>query len=255
MIISAYYADDAVTLYLGKCEDVLPSISAVDHVITDPPYSEHVHKSVRSDSSLDATRQKWHTAKPRKVDLGFDHLTPELREFCAEQFARLARRWVLVFSDVESSHLWRGDLEGYGLNYVRTGAWVKVGATPQFSGDRPAVGFEAITICHPKGRKRWNGGGKVGVWSVPIANDRGGPQDEPRLHSTQKPLGIMRALVDQFTDPGDVILDAFGGSGTTAMAAAYLNRKCILIEENEARAEVAAKRLAGRADTLFGGVA
>ena len=65
----------------------------------------------------------------------------------------------------------------------------------------------------------------------------------------------MRALVDQFTDLGDVILDAFGGSATTGIAAAYLGRRAVLIEEDESRAEVAAKRLAGSQDTLFGGVA
>lgn len=250
-----YYSDESTTLYLGKCEDVLPTLEPVDHVITDPPYSEHVHKSVRGNDSLDGKYQKWHTAKPRKIDLGFDHLSSELRLVCAEQFARLARRWVLVFSDVESASDWRDDLAATGLDYVRTGAWVKIGGAPQFSGDRPAVGFEAVTIMHPKGRKRWNGGGKPAIWSVPIANDRGGPQDEPRLHTAQKPLGLMRALVDQFTDPGETILDAFGGSATTAVAAAYLGRRSILIEEDEERAKVAAKRLQSAQDTLFGGVA
>lgn len=251
-----YYEDGAVTLHHGRCEDVLPSLDAVDHVITDPPYSEKVHASVRSGKMSEADNGARGGADVRrKVALGFDHLTPELRQLCAQEFARLARRWVLVFSDVESDHLWRFDLEAAGLDYVRTGAWVKVGATPQFSGDRPATGFEAITICHPKGRKRWNGGGRHAVWTVPIVLDRGGKT--PRLHTTQKPEPLMRALVDQFTDPGDVILDAFGGSGTTAIAAAYLGRKTILIEENEARAEVCANRLrfARTQGTLFGGVA
>lgn len=251
-----YYSDATTTLYLGKCEDVLPLLQPVDHVITDPPYSAHVHGNARSSRMQSANDRggKYGSDSRRNVDLGFDHLTPELREFCAEQFARLARRWVLVFSDIESDHLWRGDLTANGLDYVRTGVWHKVGSTPQFSGDRPATAVEAITICHPKGRKKWNGGGSHAIWSVPIVLDRGRNGTE-RLHSTQKPEPLMRALVDQFTDPGDVILDAFGGSATTAIACGYLGRKSVLIEENEARAEVAAKRLTGAQDTLFGGAA
>lgn len=250
-----YYADEAVTLYHGKAEDVLPTLEQVDHVITDPPYSEHVHGNARSSRMQSANDRggRYGADARRNVDLGFDHLTPELRAFCAEQFARLARRWVLVFSDIESDHLWRADLTGSGLDYVRTGVWHKVGSTPQFSGDRPATAVEAITIAHPKGRKRWNGGGGHAIWSVPIVLDRGG--NEKRLHTTQKPESLMRALVEQFTDEGDVILDAFGGSATTGVAAKYLGRRCILIEENEARAEVAARRLTAAPDTLFGGVA
>lgn len=167
-----YYVDESTTLYLGRCEDVLPRLEPVDHIITDPPYSEKVHKTVRS-SKLKAGHPKergnWH----RNVDLGFVHLSPELREVCAMEFARLARRWVLVFSDVEGAPAWWDDLTVAGLEYVRTGFWHKPGGTPQFSGDRPANAVEAITICHPKGRKRWNGGGGFGFWSVPIVQNRG----------------------------------------------------------------------------------
>lgn len=239
-----YYSDDLVTLYHGKNEDVLPTIDAADHVITDPPYSAHVHGAARSSRMVSANDRggKFGADVRRNVDLGFEHLTPELRAFCAEQFARISRRWVLVFSDQESAHLWGDDLMAAGLDYVRTGAWIKVGSTPQFSGDRPAVGFEAITITHPKGRKRWNGGGKHAVWSHPIVLDRG-RSGVGRLHTTQKPQELMQVLIDQFTDPGEVILDAFAGSGTTLAAARMLGRRSIGIEQSEHYCEVIAKRL------------
>jgi site-specific DNA-methyltransferase (adenine-specific) len=253
-VSAPYYEDASVTLWLGRAEDVLPTLEPVAHVITDPPYSEHTHKSVRS-AKMQANDRggRYGSDVRRNVDLGFDHLTPELRALCAEWFARLAARWTLVFSDVESDHLWRDDLTTNGLDYVRTGAWHKVGSTPQFSGDRPATAFEAITICHQPGRKRWNGGGGHALWSVPIVLDRGRSGTE-RLHPTQKPEGLIRALVDQFTDPGETILDAFAGSGTLGVVAAYLGRKAVLIEQSEAHCEVAAKRLVNAGDTLFGEV-
>lgn len=114
--------------------------------------------------------------------------------------------------------------------------------TPQFTGDRPATGFEAITICHPKGKKRWNGGGSHAVWSYPIVLNRSG--NDPRLHTTQKPEPLMVELVRLFSDPGETILDAFMGSGTTLAAAKRLGRKAIGIEREEKYCEIAAKRLA-----------
>lgn len=231
------------TMYCGENEDVLPQIEMVDCVITDPPYSEHVHGASRSARIVSANDRggKYGADVRRNVDLGFVHLSPGLRQFCAQQFARLASRWVLVFSDVESDHLWRGDLEGAGLDYVRTGAWIKVGATPQFSGDRPATGFEAITICHPKGRKQWNGGGKHAVWTCPIVLDRG--RSGARLHTTQKPLELMETLVSLFSNQGDVVLDPFMGSGTTGAACIQLGRKFVGIERDVKYFDVACKRI------------
>lgn len=237
-----YYQDDLVTLFLGDYEDILPQLESVDAVICDPPYSEHTHKNIRSAKMLANDRGGRYGADTRRsVDLGFESLSEAGREFLSEQFARLAKRWVLVFSDVESDHLWRDSLTGHGLDYVRTGAWIKIGSTPQFSGDRPATGFEAITIAHPTGRKRWNGGGRHAVWSVPIVLNRS--RKDPRWHTTQKPLALMAGLVELFTDPGEVVLDATAGSGTTGVAAKRLGRKAILIERDETHCESAATRL------------
>ena len=240
-----YYQDDAVTLYHGDCLDVLPALEAVDHVITDPPYSEHTHSNQRAGNSRAGISQT--------RDLGFESLDESTRQESASHFARLVRRWVLVFSDVESCHLWCRELQACGLEYVRTAAWRKLNATPQFTGDRPAVGFETITIAHPPGKKRWNGGGRHGwwefhddtaapVWEVPIVINRS--QSEPRLHTTQKPLALMSRMIQEFTDAGETILDAFAGSGTTLRAAKDLGRKAIGIEREERYCEVAAKRMA-----------
>lgn len=239
-----YYQDDLVTLYHGKAEDILPTLDSVDHFIADPPYSEHVHGAARSRiMSANDRGGRYGADLRRNVDLGFTHLTPELRDFLAAQAARLTRRWVLVFSDVEGSRDWADDLEEHGLDYVRTGAWIKRGSTPQFSGDRPATGHEAITIAHPKGRKRWNGGGSHAIWDVPIVLNRARADKSERVHPTQKPLVLMQRLVEQFTDPGEVILDPTAGSGTTGVAAKLLSRRAVLIERDEKHAESAVKRL------------
>jgi site-specific DNA-methyltransferase (adenine-specific) len=231
-----YYRDPeaGIVLYLGDCRSILPELGPVDHVITDPPYSEYVHSKSRRGSDLD-------DGISRARDFGFDAITPAVMCAASTALARLARRWVLVFSDVESSHRWRGALEKSGLEYARTGAWVKLNPTPQFTGDRPAIGFESVTICHPRGRKRWNGGGRPAVWNHAIVINRS--HADPRLHTAQKPLPLMRELVELFTDPGETILDPFAGSGTTGLAAKQLGRKAILIEQSEEYCRVAVERL------------
>lgn len=232
-------------LICGDCEEILPEIGAVHHTITDPPYSEHVHGKSRRGGfdapPLDGSGRSAPCSFSRKKEFGFESLSDTLRIFCADRFARITTRWVLCFSDVEMSHLWREDLVAHGLDYVRTGAWVKLGATPQFTGDRPAAGFEAITICHAKGRKKWNGGGTHAVWSVPIELNRGGGNE--RLHPTQKPLPLMLKLVRLFTDAKETVLDPFMGSATTGVACLEAGRSFIGIERDPAHFQTSCERI------------
>lgn len=233
----------------GDCLDVLPALpdKSVDHVVTDPPYGEHVHASVRSSGhatrSLFAGDGKAYQCNTRRTtDLEFAHLAPETAGHIAKQSARLLRRWFMAFSDVETCSLWRFVVTLSGLDYVRTMAWRRIGGAPQFTGDRPASGFETITLAHPKGRKRWNGGGKAGVYEFPIVANRLGERGT-RVHPTQKPEELILALVADFTDPDDVILDPFAGSGTTGVAALRLGRRVILIEREPKWAELCRERM------------
>jgi site-specific DNA-methyltransferase (adenine-specific) len=233
-------------LHLGDCLDPVTGLASladgsVDHVICDPPYSEHVHACVRR------VGKGWSGpsgGSPLAVEmpLGFDSIKPEQIAAVSDRFARLVRRWVAVFCDAESCHLWREALETAGLDYVRMGAWIKLAGAPQFTGDRPAVGFECIVLAHQPGRKHWNGGGKAGLWSCPVAQTRGA--GEVRIHTTQKPIGLMEALVRDFTDPGDLICDPFAGSGMTLVAAVHLGRRAIGWERDPAYHAAATQRLA-----------
>jgi DNA modification methylase len=230
---------NAWTLNLGDCVEGMAALpnKSVDHVICDPPYSEHVDGN--------SVRGNGHRAGGKRKALVFEPLTDRLRDLAAFEWARLARRWVLVFSDLESAHLWRHSLEQVGLEFVRTGLWVKENATPQFTGDRPAAPAEAITIAHamsPKRRpvkKRWNGGGKQGVWHCSTAYRDG---DEV-VHTTQKPLSLMESLVRDFTDPDELILDPFAGSGTTLAAAIRQGRRAIGWEREAHWHSLATRRL------------
>lgn len=268
-MIRPYYQDDAVTLFHGDCCQLLTELGPVDHTITDPPYARDVYMRIRNGDSVGGKRGGTpgmkRQAKPRalgawgsaavgnvprlqKLAVGDIGCIDEMLPFVAAVLPGLTRRWAVVFSDVESTHMWRMELERFGMRYMRTGAWVKPDAMPQMTGDRPAVGFEPCTIAHGRARPmRWNGGGHAAVWTHNIA--KGGKRPD---HPCPKPEPLMLELVSLFTDPGDTILDPFAGSGTTLLAAKRLGRKAIGIEINEQYAEVAAKRLSQGALGLWG---
>ncbi len=237
---------DGWTMHRGDCLDVLPTLERVEHVITDPPYSEYTHAKVRRGGSVHLPDEDI-PGRPRRAVisseavLGFPALQPGEREACAVEFARIVRRWILAFSDQEGAFPWVVANVAAGLDHVRIGQWVKLNATPQFTGDRPAIGAEAIVIAHPAGRKRWNGGGRHGVWTFAIEINRGGAN--AREHTTQKPVDLMLALVADFTDPGETILDPFAGSGTTGVAALRLGRQFVGVEKDARYFAIACERL------------
>jgi len=245
-----YYQDAAVTLYHGDCREILPTLAAVDHVITDPPYARDVYLRANRAETLNAARPKRMAigkggalARMAAGDIG---AIDEMLEPVALEIGRIVSRWAIVFSDAESTSQWHVALEAGGLRYVRTGAWVKPDAMPQMNGDRPAVGFEPATICHAQGRMRWNGGGGKAVWTHYTARNDHRPD-----HPCPKPETLMSELVTLFTDPGETILDPFAGSGTTLVAAKRLGRKAVGIELEEKYCAVAARRLSQGALNLW----
>ena len=71
-------------------------------------------------------------------------------------------------------------------------------------------------------------------------------------YPTQKPLGVLRRIVAVHSSPGELVLDAFAGSGTTGAAALELGRRAHLIDANPEALEVMAARFA-HADTTYEG--
>ena len=63
-------------------------------------------------------------------------------------------------------------------------------------------------------------------------------------YPTQKPLGILKRIVEVHSSPGELVLDFFAGSGTTGEAAARLGREFLLIDDNPRAVRIMAERLA-----------
>ncbi len=124
-----------------------------------------------------------------------------------------------------------------GLRFIRGGAWVKLGPTPQMTGDRPAQGWEAIAILHAADgeRMRWNGGGRAAVYHCQA--------EMHGVYPTQKPEPLIHRLLADFADPGDDVLDPFCGSGTTLLYAWRRWHKATGCDVREEACEIAAKRI------------
>jgi len=202
--------------------------ASVDHVICDPPYEAEAHTKQR--------RVKRTESEPLSFEpLSFEPLSFDSRSTAGAHIASICRRWALAFCQCEATELWRVALEP--MAYRRTAVWVKPDAMPQYSGDRPGMGYESLVCCHTRGRSKWNGGGRTGVF---VHNKNSGGK---HLHETQKPLPLMLELVSLFTDPGDLVCDPFAGSGTTGVACLRLGRRFVGCEMSEDYFRVAVERL------------
>jgi site-specific DNA-methyltransferase (adenine-specific) len=79
------------------------------------------------------------------------------------------------------------------------------------------------------------------VWWHTIVSPTG---TEKTGYPTQKPIGILRRIIQASSKPGDLVLDFFGGSGTTGFVAAQLDRRFILMDRNTEAIEVMRDRFA-----------
>ena len=80
------------------------------------------------------------------------------------------------------------------------------------------------------------------VWWHTIVSPTG---KEKTGYPTQKPIGILRRIIQASSKEGDVVLDFFAGSGTTGVVANMLNRRFILVDQNPEALEVIQQRLEG----------
>jgi len=208
-----YYADGSVTLYHGDCRDIVPAMAApIDLVLTDPPYGVAWDTDGRS-------RGGRYFPPIAGDDEPFDPTWllrfPRLILFGANHYAdRLpaSPSWVVWDKRVGMASTHQADCEL---------AWTNLGG--------PARMYRQV----------WNGGGGRRK-DHPTAR-RGEPVS---FHTTQKPLGLMRWLIERHSQPGDLILDPYAGSGTTLRAAKDLGRRAIGVEIEVAYCRVAALRCA-----------
>jgi site-specific DNA-methyltransferase (adenine-specific) len=227
-------------LYKGNAFSLLSSAPGgwtFTHLITDPPYAEATHEGARTG---DANTKLVRFAPFSEAQLG------DLLFLTAQRVLR----WGVFTCDFRHmAYLQSNPVPGW--RFIRMGIWVKNGAAPQFTGDRPAQGWEAIAMLHrveakgcPKAvRMAWNGGGRAAVFTHTVER---GP------HPTQKPVSLYGEFIRLFTEPNESVLDPLCGSGTTLVAAKAHGRRAAGIESEEGYLRAAKARLAQEGLNLGG---
>lgn len=237
----AYYRDDSVTLYLGDCREILPALDVTaDLVLADPPYGETA-----------LAWDRWPDGWPSLAAAVTSSLWcfGSMRMFLDHTADFAAAGWKL------SQDLVWEKANGTGFATDRFKRVHEI-ATHWYRGDWAAVHHDTPRVVYTgpdkHTRARGNRGkhyGDIGAYvyeddgkrlmrSVLRANSvRGG------LHPTEKPLGILDALIRYACPPGGLVLDPFAGSCSTLDAARQSGRRAIGIEGNERYAEAAVRRL------------
>lgn len=198
-----------VELYLGDCKDILPKLTGIDAIVTDSPYGiGKLNKFGSRNKATEAMAYLPIIGDDEPFDPTHLLIYPVISLWGANWFANrlpASGGWLI----------WDKKDGGTSDNFSDVEmAWTNAGNTTR--------------LLHHK----WRG------------MIRASEQNEPRVHSTQKPVAVMRWNIEQLgLKPGATICDPYMGSATTGIAALQLGYKFIGIEITEHYFNVATKRM------------
>lgn len=210
------------TIVRGDCLEVLQEIpdTSVDLIITDPPYSTPTVTSFGRQvvkNLADFSIQEFYMKSLRKE---FERiLKPNGRVFifCDDKYYPVL---FAVFYEWSNLNLliWDKGRIGMGRPFRKRHELIMYACRSTYDPQLPAHMTHVPTVLEYK------------------------PETD-REHGAQKPIALVRDLIEAFSLPGETVLDPFVGSGTTAVAAQQLGRNYIGIEMNEEYAAIARRRL------------
>jgi site-specific DNA-methyltransferase (adenine-specific) len=223
-------------LYLGDCREIMPTLGHVDHVITDPPYSERTH--VGHDAIEGVTGQDRRT-------LGYGFLSPEDVGGLALQFAEASTGWIVWMCDSTLAPVIDDRLRLCDRYVFAPLPFYAPGSRVRLTGDGPSSWTIWIMVARTRALHKW--GTLPGGYLVQPGwgkNERMGG----------KPLGLMTRIVGDYSRAGEVVLDPFMGAGTTGVGCIDTGRKFVGIEIDPEAFDIACERIdaAQRQARLFG---
>lgn len=222
-------------LHLGDWRDAeLPS---VDATIEDPPYGERTHAGQRHERAAGYRDKKGQRGfLSESGDLGYDHLTPADAMCLAAAAHRVTSGWTLFMTSHDLVPAYERMLKRCGRYVFAPLPIVIPGMNVRLAGDGPSNWTVHMVVARPRvGKKCWST--KPGSYK---------PTEDARAArgvKGSKPLSLMEAIVRDYTDPGDLVLDRFTGSGTTGVAAIRLGRRFIGYERKPEHFEIALRNL------------
>ena len=226
---------------------------SIDLIFADPPYNLQLKDTLyRPDqTTVEAVTQDWDKFNTYKE---YDQFTNAWLSECKRILKKGGALWVIgsyhnilrVGSTIQDEGLWI-------LNDI---IWHKTNPMPNFRGTRFTNAHETLLWCttsrdakytfNYQNLKELNEGKQMrSDWYIPICagKERLREENNQRSHPTQKPEALLYRILLASTNKGDVILDPFSGSGTTAVVAKKLQRHFIGIEKDKDYVELSKKRL------------
>lgn len=210
-------------LYNGDCLDILRTVkdNSVDLILTDPPYEI----SKRSNFNIG----KLNKFTVYKTDFGeWDHNSLDLHTLLKECYRVLKPSGTFIsFYDLWKITELKNCLEANKFKQIRFVEWIKTNAVPINSKVNYLTNAREVGVIGIKGSKpTFNAQYHNGIFSYPICHGK------DRFHPTQKPLELIKELIEIHSNKGDLVLDCFLGSGTSGVASKLLERDFIGIELN-----------------------
>jgi len=222
--LKPYYQDEWVTIYHGDCREILPTLEKVDLVLTDPPYGmgkAEWDRSMPRDWFMECVKLLYVT--------GAIYLFGEPLELSRFQ----------VYFENKHSIEWNNRITWTYNGMRHPTAWSMKHEDCLIYTNKEHK-FTIPKVLSNWQDKRWGDYRCLtDVLNIPRIQ---GTFDERENHPTQKPEALISILLNASSKSGNLILDPFLGSGTTAYCAKKLNRKSIGIEIEEKYCEIAAKR-------------
>jgi modification methylase len=242
-------------IYHGDCREVLATLpaSSVDLIFADPPYNLQLQRELRrpNQSVVDAVDDVWDQFEDFAA---YDRFTREWLAACRRVLRDTGAIWVIgSYHNIYRVGALMQDLGFWMLNDI---VFVKTNPMPQFRGVRFANAHETLLWCKKsRDQKRYtfnyhalkdmNEGKQMrSDWELPICSgaERLRANGE-KLHSTQKPEALLYRVLMASSNPGDVVLDPFFGTGTTGAVAKKLGRRFVGVEREERYVQAARARI------------
>ncbi|MCS6890569.1 MAG: site-specific DNA-methyltransferase [Rhodovarius sp.] len=241
---------------VGDCVALLRSLpdGCIDAIFADPPYNLQLRGSLqRPDHSLvDAVDEEW----DRFPDFAaYDAFCRSWLAECRRVLKKDGTIWVIgAYHNIFRLGVALQDLGFWILNDV---IWRKANPMPNFRGRRFTNAHETLIWAARSrdSRYRFNYQAMKALnddvqmrsdWFIPLCTGQERLRDAKgaKLHPTQKPEALLHRVILSCTAPGEVVLDPFLGTGTTAAVARRLGRRFIGIEQDPTYAAAAEARIA-----------
>ena len=239
----------------GDCIEVMNGLpeGSVDLIFADPPYNLQLKNQLhRPDNSrVDAVDDHWDQFSSFAA---YDAFTRDWLAAAKRLLKPDGALWVI--GSYHNVFRLGAELQNQGFWILNDVVWRKSNPMPNFRGKRFTNAHETL-IWASRGEgskytfnyealKALNEGIQMrSDWVIPICNGHERLKDDngDKAHPTQKPEALLHRVLVGTTNPGDVVLDPFFGTGTTGAVAKALGRDFIGIEREEAYRKVAEKRL------------